>query len=125
MKVMFGTSVLLPAIWSRHPAHSRCVPWLVASARSQFELFLSTQVLVEAFSVLTRLPIAQRIAPADAWHLIESSVLPYTVIVELTATDYRTTLAKLAQQGIGGGVVYDALIAATAEKKRGRLVAHR
>lgn len=116
MKVMFDTSVLLPAIWAWHPAHSCCVPWLVASVQSRVELYLSAHCLAETFSVLTRLPVAQRVAPPDAWRLLETSVLPHTKFVDLTASDYQTTLANLAHQGIGGGIVYDALIAAAAEK---------
>lgn len=116
MKVLLDASVLIPAIWVQHPQHSTCVTWLSAAAASRIELFIAAHTLAETYSVLTRLPTAQRIPTADAWQAIEASVLPYATIVELTATDYQTILANLAHQGIGGGIVYDALVTVAAEK---------
>ncbi len=50
-----------------------------------------------------------------AWRLIQENTKDARV-VSLSAGEYRRTLARLAERGLGGGVVYDALIAAAAQK---------
>ncbi len=115
MKVFGDTSVLVPALWKWHPDHTDCVAWLVAAASGAVELCTTAHCLAETFSVLTRLPIQQRIKPAEAWDSLAASVLPHVNMIELSSAVYVSALRELAGRGIGGGMAYDALIAAGAE----------
>jgi predicted nucleic acid-binding protein len=72
------------------------------------------QVLVEAYSVLTRLPPMQRVPAALARdYLRETFVLPPLV---LQREGYERLIELAVAQGITGGAVYDAIVAATARE---------
>jgi predicted nucleic acid-binding protein len=115
MKVLCVTSVLVPALWTGHPDHPTCVGWLAAAVASRIEMVIAAHSLAETFSVATRLPTRQRVAPIDAWQTIQCSLLPYAQLIDVPVAIYRTVLADLAARGLGGGVIYDALIAAAAD----------
>jgi predicted nucleic acid-binding protein len=66
--------------------------------------------------VLTALPVRPRIGPAAARALVRENTESAAEIVTLSANDYDRTIERLARLGIGGGAVYDALIARAAEK---------
>jgi hypothetical protein len=70
--------------------------------------------VAELYAVLTRLPRAPRISPAEALQLVQENVVPHT-IVTLSAHDYVTLIDELAHAGVAGGAVYDAVIAKAAE----------
>jgi predicted nucleic acid-binding protein len=75
------------------------------------QLGLAGQAWFETFSVLTRLPPGQRQSPAGAARLLSHN-FPHSRF--LTAEHAAGLAADLAQLSIGGGVVYDALVAMTA-----------
>ncbi len=99
------TSVLLPSLLSWHQAHTRC-----ASALAQQDFAVPAHVLLETFSVLTRLP-ENRLAPEGAAALIAGVDAP---LIDLPAAEHRRVVAALGARGIGGGATYDALVGATA-----------
>lgn len=70
----------------------------------------------EAYSVLTRFPAPHRLTPADAWNLLETGFSDTGQLVSLTASQYVALLRRLAEGGIGGGRVYDSIIAECAVK---------
>ena len=116
MKVLLDTSVLVAAMVSAHPAHSRGLPWLSKAHAGDFELLVSTHTLAELYAVLTRLPLRPRIQPGMAVRLIDENVRARATVVSLSARDYSRVLSEAAQLGLAGGVVYDALIAHAARK---------
>ncbi len=72
---------------------------------------LPAHVLLECYSVLTRLPSPHRIAPdvaADAVAALELTVLT------LPASGHARIVRTLANAGVRGGAVYDALVGVTA-----------
>jgi predicted nucleic acid-binding protein len=72
------------------------------------------QVVVETYSVLTRLPPGQRVPAGVARdYLREAFALPPLV---LARESYRRLIELAADQGITGGAVYDAIVAATARE---------
>lgn len=71
----------------------------------------------ETFSVLTRLPSDRRLGPAHAWEMLNETWNGFEVLA-LTAAEWLQTLADCAQAGIGGGRIYDELIAACARKAK-------
>jgi len=112
---LFDTSVLVPALVEAHPNHERAYPWLERAAAGEVEAALSNHSLAETYSTLTKLPLRARVPPSLALRLIREGTAGLT-LVPLTADDYRRTIERVAELGLPGGVVYDALIACAAQK---------
>lgn len=72
---------------------------------------IAAHALLETYAVLTRLPAPHRLAPADAWALVETNFIRPATVVASSARSYTSLLGRLAKAGIGGGRSYDALIA--------------
>lgn len=99
------TSVLVAALAVWHEDHA-------ASRRALAEVrSVPAHVLIECYSVLTRLPAGHRIAPAMAGDAI--GALSWKV-VDLPDADKPALIAECAASEISGGAVYDALVGATA-----------
>jgi len=101
------TSVLVPALVSWHESH--------AAARSALVdvTAVPAHVLLETYSVLTRLPAPQRLSPRIAADAV--AALPWPAL-SLSARNRGALVSELGDHGISGGGVYDALIAATARE---------
>ncbi|MGH9164155.1 MAG: PIN domain-containing protein [Acidimicrobiales bacterium] len=109
------TSVAVPLMASWHESHD-----LVRSALRGRAIRLGAHVAVETFSVLTRLPARRRISPSDAWALLRAGFEGNWLA--LPAAGHRRLVERLSEAGVGGGTVYDGLVAATAAHHRARLV---
>ncbi len=114
---LLDTSCLVAVVCSWHGHHDATRQEIERRYAAGEELVLSAHSLAETFSVLTRLPEPHRLSPEDAHALIEAN-WGKTRLVALTAPDYRVTLRRCRDASIGGGAVYDALIAACARKAR-------
>lgn len=102
------TSVVVPALTAWHAAHGsalaaldgiKCVPG---------------HVIVESFSVLTRLPKGRAIRAADAAERLTEE-FPEPPLV-LSADEYRDLLRVLSRGHIVGGAVYDAVVGLSARR---------
>ena len=109
LRVLFDTSVLLPALILNHPRHADASSRLDAAHSGRVRLVLCTHAIAELYSTLTGLPIAPRIQPAQAEQLMEENILAHAELVALTADDYRQVVGRQAAQNLAGGVIYDAL----------------
>ena len=118
MRVLLDTSVLVAALVEAHARHAQAFPWLQKTREADFQGLIATHSIAETYAVLTSLPLSPRITPSAAWALLEHSVLPYVQTVDLAAADVRQVVERLSRQGLAGGVVYDALIAAAAMEAR-------
>ncbi len=116
MKILFDTSVLLAAIVEPHPLHSTAFSWLKRAKSQEFDMLVASHTLAELYAVLTTLPISPRITPGAASHLIHSNIENIAKIVSLSASDYIVLIKRMANLGLSGGVMYDALITRAAEK---------
>jgi len=114
---LLDTSCLVAAVCAWHRFHDATRREIERRDAAGEKLILSAHSLAEAFSVLTRLPEPHRLRPSDALEVIEAN-WGQTGLVALTGPDYRATLRRCRDLGIGGGAVYDALIAACARKAR-------
>jgi predicted nucleic acid-binding protein len=114
---LLDTNCLVAAVCSWHGHHEATRREIERRHAAGQELILSAHSLAEAFSVLTRLPEPHRLSPEDALALIEAN-WGETRLVALTAADYRVSLRRCRDVSIGGGAVYDAVIAACARKAR-------
>jgi predicted nucleic acid-binding protein len=117
MRVLFDTSVLVPAVVQAHSMHARALPWLMrAQSGGDLQLVLSSHSLAELYASLTRLPVSPRITPDRASRIIDGIVAAAREIVSLLPEDYTSTIQRISGMGLSGGIVYDALIARAAEK---------
>jgi predicted nucleic acid-binding protein len=109
------TSVLVPALLAWHPQHSEARDAMAGVDG------LPAHVLLEAYSVLTRLPGPHRFTSADAGRLLQGTELK---VLSLTASQHRRLLTQLVGNKIRGAAVYDALVG-TAAREHGRTLVTR
>ncbi|KGN38264.1 ribonuclease [Knoellia subterranea KCTC 19937] len=100
------TSVLVPALLPWHAEHEPSR----ARLRDAVD-HVPAHVLLETFSVLTRLPSPHRIAAADASSVLGALSLK---VVTLPASQHPGLVTTLADRGLRGGAIYDALVGRTA-----------
>ena len=115
MKVLYDTSVLIPALLTVHSNHALAFFMLEMAREDNIQGYLSAHSLAEFYSVTTRLPPLLRISPVEAQATI-SRFLKYLLPVELSAEDYRWAIAQVTSLQLAGGVMYDAVIAQAALK---------
>ena len=115
MRVLFDTSVLLAALVEAHPLHKRAFAWLKRAKAEEFVLLVSAHTLAELYSNLTG-RARPRISAGEARRLVHENIETVAKIVPLSASDYAATLRRVADLGLTGGIVYDALIARAAQK---------
>jgi toxin FitB len=101
-ELAFDTSAAIPFLVRTHLAHAA-----VRDHAAGRIPVLTTQSLAETYSVLTRLPGDARVAPDDAVRLIEAN---FSVILPVPDDEQLTLPRVLADLGIAGGAVYDALV---------------
>jgi predicted nucleic acid-binding protein len=105
--IVADTSVAVAAALPWHEAHP-----VARSALTGEKTRVIAQVAIETYSVLTRLPPPQRVPAAVARdYLVEMFELPPIV---LAAEEYEGLLDLAVAAQIGGGAVYDAIVAASA-----------
>jgi len=117
VKLFFDTSVLVSALYPKHPAHSVCLPWLVRAVKGSDEGVVHLHTLAETFSVLSGMPVNPRISPASARAMLWTNLERFE-IVALDASGYWDTLERMTQLHLNGGAVFDGLLAEAALKAR-------
>ncbi len=100
------TSVAVAAVDAGHSAHAWC-----RDAVRDLRPALAGHAAFEVYSVLTRLPGSLAVDPVDAAALLDR-VFPR--VVTLTPEETERLRRALPVIGIGGGAVYDALVAQAA-----------
>jgi predicted nucleic acid-binding protein len=112
--VTVDTSVAIPALASWHEAHE------VAREACRAVTQLPAHVTLETISVLTRLPGGLALAPKAAVAVVRGKfpAEPFA----LDASQYVALTDAVADGGIRGGQLYDALVAATARRHGVRLL---
>jgi predicted nucleic acid-binding protein len=105
------TSCIIAAVCGWNERHSVAAAEIERRLDRGERLSVAAHALSEAYSVLTRLPAPHRLAPRDAWALLEANFTEGARVVALTASQHVTLLRKLAREGVSGGRAYDAIIA--------------
>lgn len=100
------TSVAVAALDATHVDHAWCAD-LVRLRRPA----LAGQATIETFSVMTRLPVPSRLSPATAHRMIAHN---FADPCPFPPEDPVALARRFAEVGIGGGAVYDGLIASAA-----------
>jgi predicted nucleic acid-binding protein len=112
--IAVDTSVVVAAFASWHEAHAAAEAALARKPR------VPAHVLLESFSVLTRLPPPHR-APPDL--VLAFLAERFTKVpLALPARMHLRLVERAVAAGIGGGSIHDALIAATAISAKARLL---
>jgi len=114
------TSCLIALACSWHAHHAATTRAVEQRLGAGAQLAIAAPALVEAYSVLTRLPAPYRLAPRDALQLLSENFQKEADTVALSAQEHWSLLAAAPGAGIQGGRTYDALIAACARKGRAR-----
>ena len=122
MKVLLDTSVLVAAMIEAHPAHEKSLPWLQKIKNGTDLGLVSAHSVAELYAILTTLPIKPRITPVIAYELIQRNVFNMCKVTSLSAEDYKTVTKHLSEEGIIGGVTYDAMILYAAIKEKADFV---
>jgi predicted nucleic acid-binding protein len=113
------TSVIVAGLLAWHESHEAALRALVqAHAAEGASLVVPAAAMIEAYSVMTRLPAPHRLAPDDAIELLSGSFEASSKLISLTAAETWGLLRELAENEIVGGRGYDALILACARKAR-------
>lgn len=112
--VLVDTSVAVPLVVTDHDHHAGTLQALRGRT-----LGLAGHAAFETFSVLTRMPAPARRSSATVTRLL-ATTFPETRFLGTAAA--ASLLAALGALGIAGGAVYDALVGATANEHRLRLV---
>ena len=105
---------MIAAVCGWHEHHAAAAAAIERRLNRGDRLVIAAHALVEAYAVLTRLPSPHRLAPADAWTLVESNFVQHATLTTLPGAAHVALLTRLAAAGRGGGRTYDALIAETA-----------
>lgn len=108
------TSCIVAAILSWHEQHEQARTAIEQRLLDGQLMLIAAHTLVEAYSVLTRLPARHRVAPVVAARLIDEGFCDVGKVVGLNARSYAKLLRKAPAAGIAGGRIYDAVIAQTA-----------
>lgn len=109
------SSVAIAAAASWHVAHEAAVAVLAGDQAS-----LIAHVAFETTAALSRMPEGQRLAPAVVLEWLQLRFGSRWLALPAPAT--RRALQTAVEQGIRGGALYDALIAATAHHHRHTLI---
>lgn len=115
MRVLPDTSLMVASLLKNHVHHGRAIHWLQRVVSREIVGVLAAHSLAEIYSTLTRMPLPNRLPPELAWEAIKRN-LSFFDLATLTEAEVVAVLADLSTRKIGGGQVYDALIAAVARK---------
>ena len=116
MRVLFDTSVLVPAVVDQLANHEAALDALLGYTAGAHSGYCSTHALAECYATLTALPLRRRILPAEARQLVEESLLGRLTAVPLTRDDYLDAVRRVSHGGLASGVIYDALHVRCAER---------
>ena len=108
------TSVVVAAFASWHEKHEVARHALDAGVR------LVEHCALEAYSVLTRLPVPHRVSGDTVRDFLSARFAGSWLRLKPAAQ--RAFVLSLPSHGLAGGAVYDALIAATASEHRAELL---
>jgi predicted nucleic acid-binding protein len=110
------TSCMVAAVCPWHERHDATAAEIERRLRRGDTLAIAAHALAETYAVLTRLPAPHRLAPDDAWTLVEANFVDHADVVALDGPSAVALLRSLPGAGIAGGRTYDALIARCAKQ---------
>jgi predicted nucleic acid-binding protein len=119
LKWFFDTSVLVPAFIEDAVDHDRCLA--VYALSNKRVACCAAHSLAEVYATVTRLPGELRASPEQAM-LFLADMAERLTIVPLDSAEYFGAIQQAALNGIVGGTIYDALLAACAIKAKAETI---
>lgn len=110
------TSVIVASLLSSHEHHEPAAAAMAALLAEPAEVILPLQALVEAYSVMTRLPSPHRISAEHARTILERTLRQRSVVIGLDGEEAWALIEDLSQRQIAGSTSHDGVIAASARK---------
>jgi predicted nucleic acid-binding protein len=107
-------TVVVAATLTWHEAHARSVRAIEAAHGDSSRTIVPRPALVQAYSVMTRLPRGYRVAPERAVELLEGLVLRREDPRTSRQPDAGRLLRAAAAAGVAGGAIHDYEILVTA-----------
>jgi predicted nucleic acid-binding protein len=107
---------MVAAVCAWHEHNSAAIAELERRVASGETMVVAGQTLVEAYSVLTRLPAPYRLAASDAHRLMRQNFVKDSDVVTLDGAAYTALIGGAAASGVVAGQIYDALVAECARR---------
>jgi predicted nucleic acid-binding protein len=111
---------MIATVCAWHEKHNQAAVEVQRRLDGRQQMVVAAPALVEAYSVLTRLPPPHRLSANDALTLLETNFIKGAKIVALDDKSYASLLTQAPDAGIIGGRIYDAVIAMCAIKAKAR-----
>src|SRR2546429_7882148 len=108
------SNCMVASLLPEHVHHAWAVTTINDHLARGYSIILVGHTVLEAYSVLTRMPPPSRVSPADALRGLTDTFLANATIFAPDSNYYDQILGVLVGDGIVGGRVYDASIAACA-----------
>ena len=122
-RTFFDTSTLLGGLIELGPATSAAQAVMTAVAERRVPRpHTAWHCCLEFYAVATRLPEEVRLAPGDAWRLLQAEVLSRFVVHQLAEEAWSGFLQAAVEARVAGGRIYDAHIADIARLAGARVV---
>lgn len=115
MRSFFDTSVLIPVFLEDHEHHERSLKAFIGAGRKQD--YCAAHSLAEVYATMTRLPGRHRLSGEQVL-LFLGNIREHLALIALTGEEYHATIKEVAEAGVVGGTIYDALIARCALKAK-------
>jgi predicted nucleic acid-binding protein len=115
IRTALDTSVILPALLSWHGDHDRADSAVTAALGTRGGLIVPQGALLEAYSVMTRLPPQFRVPPDDALALLRNGLGRGSRVVSLEGDATWELVEHVAARRLVSGAVHDAAILRCAE----------
>ncbi len=113
MKFFFDTSVLIAAVLVQHAHHQPS--WEAYLKADKKSAACAAHTLAEVYASLTRMPGPHRMGGDQALLFLDDIRRRFTIIT-LDEEDHCVAIASAVAEGVGGGTIYDALLAKCALK---------
>lgn len=115
MRVLLDTNCLVALASSEHEYHAATYTDYKRRRTLGHQFIVSAHGITEAYAVLTRLPQPHRLTPSAALEVLDRT-WGKTETVALTAGELWRLLRTCSAAAIGGGRIYDRVIAECARK---------
>jgi predicted nucleic acid-binding protein len=110
------TNVIVAGLLSWHEHYEVASAQLIGLLESRTEIVLPLPALVEAYSVMTRLPPPRRLASKNALEILNRSFRQRVTLVGLDGNEGWDLIEDIGQRSITGGTAHDGMILACARK---------
>ena len=109
MTLGVDTSVVVAAVHANHPLHLASARWFDAAVDIH-DVVVAHHSILEAYSVLTRLPAPYRVSPSEAEIVLRETVENNTRIAPFAAETMWRVTSRIVAVPAAGGAAYDAFI---------------